>query len=423
MLEKIASFSDEIACQPYSTDWTKIKGKAIAVYFPKNTQEVSQILKECSRNKIPVVPSGGRTGLSGGAVATPEGAVILSLEKMDRILSLDKLGKTLEVEAGVITQKVHDYCKEQDLLWPIDLAAKGSSQIGGNLSTNAGGVRVIRYGMARRWVLGLEVVLIDGTILNLNGALQKNNNGYDLVQLLIGSEGTLGVITKAILKLTTSPQRVSTLLYCCQDLQTIESVFAHFRRIENRILAFEFFASRCLAPEKMQKEWNGNYFVLIEIEGEVDEAVNSEIKGVNQVYLALSEKDRAYFWSLREGITEYLHKMGPPYKFDVSVPIDKEVAFLREVSELKEDPYLFGHFGDGSPHLNFLGIKNPQTLEATLFPIIKKYGGSLSAEHGVGLLRKGWMEYRYPPEHIELLRRIKHAFDPHNLLNPGKVIP
>ena len=231
----------------YGRDWTKVYAPCpSAIAFPRTTDEVSRLLALCNVEGVAIVPSGGRTGLAGGAVAA-KGEIVLSLERMRRMDPVDTLGATVRVQAGAVTEAVHEHCAPLGLTWPVDFASKGSSQVGGNIATNAGGVKVIRYGLTRNWVLGLEVVLADGTVLDLNGALEKNNTGTDLRQLFIGSEGTLGVITHATLKLARVPTKLGVFLFAVPDLAGVLRLFREARQGPFTIMAYEFFTDACLA--------------------------------------------------------------------------------------------------------------------------------------------------------------------------------
>ncbi len=442
--------SDTEDCVRYGSDWTKTPGQAGAVALPRTTEEVAKILRYCFEHSISVIPSGGRTGLAGGAVAVNQ-ELVLSLERMSKMQAVDIHGNTLRVQAGATTQQVHEHCESHGLLWPIDLASRGSCQIGGNLATNAGGVRVIRYGMARKWVVGLQAVTIEGEILELNNDLEKNNTGYDLIQLLIGSEGTLAVITEATLKLTRFPKHSLVMFFPFPDPGAILNLFAEARKGPFEILAFEFFSKICLdaVAKKLNRQSKlGNtaaYYALMEVElteGSKDaveewlgQMLEKEI--VMDGMLALSDSEKEQVWGLREGITESIQATAPVKKYDVSVPVRKIGTFLQATEELLKvgsygfELYLFGHLGDGSPHLNL--VKHPETsmekfgtdaaaFEKVLFPLLKNNGGSISAEHGVGLLKKHWLEYSRTPAELRLFRAIKKSFDPRGLLNPGKVV-
>ena len=422
------------------------------VFLPRTTQEVSAILKLCNECEAPVVPSGGRTGLAGGAVPT-KGEAVLSFSRMNQLSPVDTLGLTVKVQAGVVTQTLHEHCKNSGLLWPIDLAAKGSSQIGGNLSTNAGGLRVIRYGMARRWVSGLQIVTVRGEVIELNQGLEKNNTGFDLIQLVVGSEGTLAVITEATLKLTRLPGETKVFLLGVNSFRKAEIFFQEARRAPFQIMALEFFSRRCAEVVKEQLGYEARFstqpefYLLLEVEplpGRVLEEpltkwLSKILDGdfVGEGMLAQSEREVQDIWKLREGITESLQKKSKVKKFDIAVAPHRMAAFLEEVTHWHASSkscfelFLFGHWGDGSPHLNLLKRESAsdedfnldyEKFELWIFALLKKYQGSVSAEHGVGILKKNWLTYSRTPEEMRLFREIKKAFDPKGLLNPGKVL-
>src|SRR2546423_3635652 len=243
-----ADFVTEDAAEraEYGRDWTRVYAPApSAIAFPRTTDEVARLMAACSAHRVAVVPSGGRTGLAGGAVAA-NGELVVSLARMRRMDTIDELGLTVRVQAGAVTAAVHEHCAALGLTWPVDFASKGSSQIGGNIATNAGGVKVIRYGLTRQWVLGLEVVLASGAVLALNGALEKNNTGFDLRQLFIGSEGTLGIITEATLKLTRVPKKSDVMLFAVDGLAGVLALFRAARRGPVAVACFGFFTKPCL---------------------------------------------------------------------------------------------------------------------------------------------------------------------------------
>jgi FAD/FMN-containing dehydrogenase len=442
--------TDPHECNAYGTDWTRQVANVSAVLLPRSTDQVAKILSLANELEIQIVPSGGRTGLAGGAVAS-KGEVVLSLSKMNRIDSVDRLSKTVRVQSGAITEAVHEHCKQSGLLWPIDLAAKGTCEIGGNLSTNAGGVRVIRYGMTRKWVTALQVVTMQGEIIELNRNLEKNNTGYDLLQLIIGSEGTLAVITEATLKLTRLPRFKNIFLFSVTSLEQMARLCEEANFGPFHITAFEFFSQKCLhtVQEKLKRISRigdtAPFYVLMEIErssndlSEVEEWLGKILEEslVVDGSLAQSSEDEKASWGLREGITESIAVTGPVRKYDVAVPVSQMVPFLTEGQKmfsrmnLSIDLYLFGHFGDGSPHFNL--VKKPDCsmqefsnqcdrFEIELFALLKRYGGSVSAEHGVGNLKKHWVTYSRTNRELELYRSIKKAFDPKHLLNPGKIL-
>jgi FAD/FMN-containing dehydrogenase len=439
-------------CISYGMDWTKTPGKAGAVVLPGSTAEVAKILKLCTEHKVSVIPSGGRTGLAGAITAT-RGELSLNLSRMNRLEKVDVLGRSVRVQAGVTTQALHEHCEAQGLTWPIDLASKGTSQIGGNLSTNAGGVRVIRYGMARRWVSAIQAVLMNGEVIELNQGLEKNNTGYDLLQLLIGAEGTLAVITEATLKLCAPPIHSRVFLFSLKSFEALRALYQKVRQGPFILTSFEFFSHPCLEKvvtkldRKFRLQTPSEYYALIDVEmpnipqstelmdGWLNDLLQEEI--VVDGLAADSSESQKEVWALRESITESLQMSGLVRKYDLCVPVDKCDSFLKDAKDLFErmelpvELYIFGHFGDGSPHLNFLNAQNlsPQNFheainryEAELYPLLKAYSGSVSAEHGVGALKKNWVVYSRTPIELEIYRSIKKAFDPLGLLNPGKII-
>lgn len=434
----------------FGSDWTKVPGESSVVLLPRTVEEISQVLKICTETKTKIIPSGGRTGLAGGVVAQ-KGEVALSLTRLNKISQLDKTGLTVKVQSGATTQSVHEFCEPEGLTWPIDLAAKGTSTIGGNLSTNAGGVRVIRYGMTRKWVSSIEAVTMSGEIIRVNQGLEKNNTGYDLVNLLIGSEGTLAVITEATLKLVKVPKNIKTFLFSVKDFESIDALFLRARSGPFEIQAFEFFSDKCSkAVEQVLKRKprltnRGKFSVLLDVEVEAQggEALDTWLSKivedgiVEDGLLTQTSEERKEVWGLREGITESLAHLSPVKKMDVAVPVKDMVRFLNEATktiienEYALELYLFGHYGDGSPHLNLLQKEGTSIeefhkeylrLEKDLFPLFKRYKGSVSAEHGVGILKKNWVTYSRSPEELRIFKGIKSVFDPLGLLNPGKVI-
>lgn len=440
---------DPAVLEKYGKDWTKVYSPAPgAVVFPRTTDEVVEIVRLCSAAGVPIVPSGGRTGYAGGAVASA-GEVVLSLERMRRMDPVEPNGDTVRVQAGAITEAVHQHCAPHGLTWPVDFASKGSSQVGGNIATNAGGVKVIRYGLTRQWVLGLQVVLASGDVLEMNGALEKNNTGVDLRQLFIGSEGILGIVTEATLKLTRLPRDVSVVLFTLPTLADVLALFRAARRAAFGIMAYEFFTDRCLDRLQRHRKLRSPfaapapYYVLIEIENTTPEALESwitavfEAETVTDGVVAHTASQAAELWALREGISESLAATGMPHKNDVALPIANLQAFCGELDTVFAARYpdweicLFGHIGDGNLHIN---IMKPESLskqafllqthaaDHELFALVQKHHGSISAEHGIGLLKKDYLTYSRTPAELALLKTVKRALDPQNILNRGKVI-
>jgi FAD/FMN-containing dehydrogenase len=393
-----------------------------------------------------VVPSGGRTGLAGGAVAKDH-EVVLSLVRMRRMHAIDVLGRTVVVEAGAVTQAVHEHVAEAGLVWPVDFASKGSSTVGGNIATNAGGVRVIRYGHTRQWVLGLVVVLATGEVLRLNGALEKNNTGIDLRQAFIGSEGVLGVVTEATLRLTRPAPKPTVLLFSVDGLAGVLQLFRNVRDKDFTLGAFEFFTDRCLARVMRHRRVadplrGASHYVLVELESAAEEPVvawfEELLEGglVTDGTMAQTSDQARALWTLREGISESLSATGLPHKNDIALPIAELEPFCAELETVFTERYphfeicLFGHIGDGNLHVNVMKpdaldkdafFATTHDLDRHLFELVRAHDGSVSAEHGIGLLKKGWLEYTRSATEIELMRALKKVFDPNGILNPGKI--
>ncbi|MFZ9887307.1 MAG: FAD-binding oxidoreductase [Myxococcota bacterium] len=433
----------------YGGDWTRVYPRAPGgVCWPRSTAEVSALLRLASEHELPVVPSGGRTGLAAGAVAS-RGELVLSLERMNRIDEVDVVGQTLRVEAGAITATVHEACRAHGLIWPIDLGSRGSCHIGGNLATNAGGVRVIRYGATRHWVLGIVAVRMGGEVLRTGGSLMKNNTGYDLTQLLVGSEGTLAVITEATLKLTRAPPPGQVMLFGVRDLQAALYLSTMVRSSPFEVMAIEFFSAACL--EEVVARGHGKspfashspVYLLVEVtsrdrhelEAWVEKLLTAEY--VDDGVLANSAAQGRALWSLRENITTSLAARGLVHKSDVAVPVRGLAAFARELESVLDERYpdldlfLFGHVGDGNLHVNLVqpaGVSSAEFLarlesvDEDIGRLLAHHGGSVSAEHGIGLLKKKLLSFTRSDGELALFRHLKKAFDPQGLLNPGKIV-
>ncbi|MEZ4742735.1 MAG: FAD-binding oxidoreductase [Bdellovibrionota bacterium] len=434
-----------------SKDWTNIyTPSALAVVLPKDVNEVSLVMKICHEHMYPVVPSGGRTGLAAGAVASKR-EIVLSLSRLNKIINVDPFGLTIETEAGVTTQALQEAAEQAGFFFPLDLAAKGSSQIGGNIATNAGGLKFIRYGGAREQVLGLEVVLANGEILDINSKLRKNNTGYDLKQIFIGSEGTLGIITKATLKMVAKPVNFQL---ACLGLESFSGILQLLRECHLSgicLTAFEFFTKE--AHEIVLKHFpkikspfqdKTEYYVLLEIESEVasSDALESLLEKAfeqNIILDGVMAQSKAEFdelWSLRENITESIQADGHVYKNDIALPIDKLGVFIDEMLDVVNAAdenikiILFGHIGDGNLHLNYIASptmdinefrRAVKITQTRVFELLQKYRGSISAEHGVGLIKKEDLHYSRTLKEILIMKDIKNIFDPFGILNPGKI--
>ncbi|ULU25002.1 FAD-binding oxidoreductase [Dyella terrae] len=446
-LPNLRLLTDPADLEHYGRDWTRRWTPApLAIALPGDVAEVQAIVRWANEQGVAVVPSGGRTGLSGGAVAA-HGELVLSLERMNRVLDFDAVDRTLTVQAGMTLHAVHEAAKEQGLIYPVDFAARGSCSIGGNIATNAGGIRVIRYGNTREWIAGLTVVAGNGELLQLNRGLIKNSSGYDLRQLMIGSEGTLGVVVEATLRLTDPPPASQVMLLALPNMDALMEVFALFRS-RLTLQAFEFFTDVALChvlAHGAQRAIDGDhpYYVVTEFdadESSQDAALAAFEYGVDHGWIsdgviAQSEAQAATLWRLREGITESLapHR---PYKNDISLRISALPVFLHEIQTLlgQEYPHFdvvwFGHIGDGNLHINVLRpddlsdsdfIAQCEHVTKLLADTLQRHGGSISAEHGIGLVKRAYLGSTRSEAEIALMRGVKQVFDPEGLLNPGKL--
>lgn len=446
--EKIKTDSETL--KNYSKDWTTYFDiKSSAVIFPTTTEDVVAVVSWAIKNQISLVPSGGRTGLSGGACAVND-EVIVCLEKMNQIVTFDPVGQIVTVQAGVITETLQKFALEKKLLYPVDFAARGSSQIGGNIATNAGGIKVVRYGLTRDWVVGLEVVTGTGEVLQLNNGLVKNATGYDLRHLFIGSEGTLGIITQAMIQLTAPPTAIKVLILSLTNMQSVMKVFAEFKN-RTRLTAYEMFTEKALRqvlkstglarPLTTESE----YYAVCEVE--ITSAQDEEKlllifaecveNGLLQDgAISQSEAQAKTFWRYREDISEALSTYSP-YKNDIAVSISNVPNVMTELDQILKSSYpdwevvWFGHIGDGNLHINILRpprlskdefVRECRKVDQIIFKSIQNHQGSISAEHGVGLTKRSFLHYSRSSAEIELMRGIKKVFDPFGIMNPGKMI-
>ena len=441
--------TDEHDLLQFGTDWTRsVAPRPGAAVLPGSIEEVRAVVRCAAAHGVAVVPSGGRTGLSAGAVAS-RGELVVALDRLDGIEDFDPIDRTVRCGAGVVTARLQEFAAEHGLFYPVDFAATGSSQLGGNISTNAGGIRVIRHGMTRDWVAGLKLVGGTGELLDLNRGLIKNNTGYDLRHLVIGAEGTLGLVVEATMRLCASPVDHAVMLLGSPDMPAVMSVLAEARSALE-LNAFEFFSESALekvvSTQHLQRpfETRAAYYALLEFECADDmtreRATRVFERCVEQGWVfdgvvsqTIAQVDT--LWRLREDISESIARW-TPYKNDISTTVSRLPEFLEEVQALLQECYpefetvWFGHIGDGNVHLNIL---KPDTLSAEkfqrqcetvserVFRIVERYGGSISAEHGVGLLRKDFLHHSRSALEIELMRQIKRAFDPHGIMNPGKI--
>ena len=432
----------------YGRDWTRRWTPApLAIALPATVEEVQDVVRWAHAQGVAVVPSGGRTGLSGGAVAA-NGELVLSLERMNKVLDFNAVDRTLTVQSGIALEAVHNAAREQGLEYPVDFAARGSCSIGGNIATNAGGIRVIRYGNTREWIAGMKVVTGTGELLDLNRGLIKNSSGYDLRHLMIASEGTLGIVVEATLRLTDAPQPSNVMLLALPSFEVLMQVFSAFRE-RLQLEAFEFFTDRALhhvlahGAQKPFEETHPYYVVTEFASGdETQEAAAMaafeacmENGWVSDGVISQSDAQAAQLWRLREGITESLAPY-KPYKNDVSVRISAMPAFLQETQKLLGDAYphfdvvWFGHIGDGNLHINVLKpddlgdadfVSQCEQVTKLLAGSLQRHEGSISAEHGIGLVKKGYLESTRSAAEIEVMRGIKRVLDPKGILNPGKL--
>lgn len=440
---------DASELQHFGVDRTTIwQANPSAVVLPGTVEEVQQLVLLANECNLAIVPSGGRTGLSGGAVAK-DGEIVVAMDRLNQVLDFNPIDRCVTLGAGVITAQLQDFAAEQGLFYPVDFASTGSSQIGGNIATNAGGINVIRYGMTREWVMGLKVVNGAGEILNLNRGLVKNNTGYDFRHLFIGSEGTLGLICEATIQLTRPPAASTVLVLGIDNFPAILDVLRVFSA-EIDLSAFEFFSQAALDKVTEHQghakpfETRAPFYALLEFETANESVLDVamalfeacvEEGWVLDGVLSQSLAQARALWKLREDISETLWHW-QPYKNDISVRVSRMPDFLREVDELVAARYpdfeviWYGHIGDGNLHLNIL---RPETLSNEEFvakcgtvsgeigQLLAKYEGSISAEHGVGLLKKEYLHYSRSPLEIKLMRQLKKVFDPNSILNPGKL--
>lgn len=430
-------------------------GTSPALVKPSNTEQVAEIVKICAAYDVPIVPHGGNTGLVGGGI--PDGAVIVNFSRMNKVLSVDPINLTMEVEAGAILADVQAAAEDAGAYFPLSLGAEGSCRIGGNLSTNAGGVHVVRYGNARQLVLGLEVVLADGRIWNGLRGLRKNNTGYELKELFLGAEGTLGIITKAVLKLYPKLQRKSVALAGCGSFdQALELFHIARKRAGDVLMACEAMsgfalslAERHIEGAASPLEGQHQCYVLLEMgssdaDAELDVLMETvltnafEATVIEDAVIAQSGQQAEQLWKIRESIPEAQKHEGGSIKHDVAVPVSKTPEMIAKATQLVENlipgvrVVAFGHLGDGNIHFNLTQpegsdkqefLSHWHAVNEQVHDLVQSMNGSFSAEHGIGQLKTGEMARLKSDVELDLMRTLKSALDPQNLLNPGKVIP
>lgn len=445
-------FSEDPAeIAPHLEEWRgKYHGQTTLLLKPATTAEVSAILAICDQTKTPIVPQGGNTGLVGGQIPF-HGEVLLSLARMNRIRQVDAEGMNMIVEAGTILDTIHKAADEAQRMFPLSLASEGSCTIGGNLSTNAGGVDVLRYGTARELVLGLEVVLADGRVLEMLRTLRKDNTGYDLKQLFIGAEGTLGIITAAALKLFAKPAERVTAFAAIPDPAAAVTLLARLQEQTGGLVsAFEIIPRiglefvlahipQTVDPLKEPSSW----YVLIEATAGARFALRESVErtladNVTDAVIAESEAQRAQLWRLREGVSEAQKPEGGSIKHDVSVPIARIPEFIDVASSAVQAivpgarPVPFGHIGDGNIHFNISVPKDAdnatflgrwEEVSRAVHDIVHRFGGSISAEHGLGVMKHNEIAHYKSAAELDVMRALKRTLDPNNILNPGKLLP
>jgi FAD/FMN-containing dehydrogenase len=465
MLEGLVSILDETAVlheaqdyQRYVSDWSgSRRGTPLAVVRPADTEQIAAVVRFCAEHRIPMVPQGGHTGLVGGALpdcAHPE--LVISLERLNRVRQIDPIGFTMAVDAGCVLEQVKQAAEAADCYFPLALGAQGSCQIGGNIATNAGGVNVLRYGMMRELVLGLEVVLPNGRIWENMNALRKDNRGYNLQQLFIGSEGTLGIVTGAVLKLSPRPQRTLTAWLAVTSVADSVQLYTRARRECCELLsAFELiprigmelaFEANPSLSDPLTEPYP--FYVLLElsVSGPLDlqnlfdgflERAMSDLLVLDGALASSGEQGRK-LWLIREAMVEGQRLRGEHLRTDISVPISTIAAFVEQASQAVAEvsPHatilVYGHIGDGNLHFNILPPAGPANgavsalllqIEEVIFAVLDRFNGSISAEHGIGRVKQQAYLSRMAREDVQLLKGLKAVFDPLDLMNAGRIVP
>uniref|UniRef100_A0A1A8JFA1 D-2-hydroxyglutarate dehydrogenase, mitochondrial n=1 Tax=Nothobranchius kuhntae TaxID=321403 RepID=A0A1A8JFA1_NOTKU len=441
------AITDPDLVESSNVDWLKsVRGSSELLLRPQTTEEVSQILRYCSSHNLAVNPQGGNTGLVGGSVPVYD-EIILSTSLMNNIHSFDHISGILTCQAGCVLENLSLFLEERDYIMPLDLGAKGSCQIGGNVATNAGGLRLLRYGSLHGTVLGLEVVLADGRVLDCLSTLRKDNTGYDLKQLFIGSEGTLGVITAVSILCPRKPKSVNVLFLGCETFEQLLKAFQLCRGMLGEILsAFEFLDSECMKLLNTHLKLSNpisdcSFYIVIETSGSdpshdaqklhnfLEEAMKSLL--VTDGTVATEESKIKALWSMRERVTEALTHDGFNYKYDISLPVERIYQLVTDMRQhlgsRAKRVVGYGHVGDGNLHLNVTSPVKDPVLLAAIEPFVyewaARYHGSISAEHGLGLKKRNYIYYSKPRPAVALMGNIKAMLDPKGILNPYKTLP
>ena len=421
----------------YGTDWTgRFIGSPSAVVRPANTSEVSRILMLCSKHNIAVVPQGGNTGLVGGTVAD-EGHVIVSTRRLNSLGPVDAASQQIFVGAGATVEQVHEAAKSHGMRYAIDFGARGSATIGGTIATNAGGINVLRFGSTRHQVVGIEAVLPNGDVIEHMAGLIKDNTGYDLASLLCGSEGTLGIVTAARLRLLPLHTSRTTILLGCDSTQEAVNVVQGIRQQFDSLDAAELFfadgANLVAQAFKVAIPFAASVYLLLEFSADVDLASDIErhlaranFAGFSAV--AQDELGRARLWRLREEHTPAISTLGVPHKFDVTVAVSDLPEFVvqtrQRISEMNAEwtVFIFGHAADGNMHVNVLGPSaTDELVDEVVLQVVAEFKGSISAEHGIGSAKKKWLSLSRSHNEIAMMKAIKGAIDPQGMMNPNSL--
>ncbi|WP_346032156.1 FAD-binding oxidoreductase [Erythrobacter westpacificensis] len=453
--------TDAELIEPWLTDWRgRFTGHALGMASPASTQEVADLVKLCAAHGVPIVPQGGNSGMSGGATPDDTGkAIVLSLRRMDKVRSFDVVARQITCDAGLILQTLHDTVEAERLRFPLTLGGKGSATIGGLISTNAGGTQVLRHGSMRAQVLGIEAVMADGTVFDSLRPLKKDNRGFDLKQLLIGSEGTLGIVTAATLRLLPALADRAVLWAGLGDIRDARKLLLHAERVAGDALeGFEVMPRHSLeavlahsanarAPLQDHHEWNA----LIELTADASGAdalpalAQSLLESafeeglVADATIARNEAQAEEFWMLRDEIAPAERAIGPAMQHDISVPVPDMAEFVADAVPKVEKAFpgttavAFGHLGDGNVHFHVLApegavpgkweLGEGKAISAFVHDEVTAWNGSISAEHGIGQLKRDELARLGDPAQLGIMRQVKRALDPAGLLNPGKLVP
>ncbi len=436
------AMGDSINIRHY-TDWSNYKNNCPhAVLFPKTTEQVSKILTICNELKQAVVPQGGMTGVAGAGITLAD-EIVIALDKMNQIEEIDPYASTMTVQAGITLEQVQNEARAADLFFPVDVGGRGSCQIGGNIATNAGGLSVIHYGMMRDHVLGLEVVLADGRVLNLMNKMIKNNAAYDLKQNFIGAEGTLGIVTRAVLKLSPQPNELTTCLCAFPDFLSSVHLLRHIQKRLATPHAFEvmwdeYFELSLSWMQNAQNPLSDRYpvYAVFDVEASSVEVENVlaelfENGTVVDAVVAQNQSQAHQLWQTREIVPAEFPSRLKPLCFDVSMPIGQLGEFERICKAKLREHFpemlltFFGHIGDSNMHMIFDITDQPEAvideLDEIVYNVVRDFKGSISAEHGIGLLKRDYLHYSVDENALEVMKQLKQMFDPNGILNPHKI--